>query len=183
MIEIVSGTNRPESNTLKVARLLKLHYDREGRAARILDLQDMPPEIFHPSSYAAKPASFAPLSDRVLNADGLHMVVPEYNGSYPGVLKYFIDMLRFPESFEHRNVAFTGVAAGIWGAFRAVEQLQMVFGYRNAYVMPERVWIPKVHTLWNADATAFTDETYSKMLTNQVKGFIQFIDLRKAGGR
>ncbi len=183
MIEIISGTNRPDSNTLKVARVIKGLYDREGRAARILDLQDMPAEVFHPSAYASKPAAFIQLSDRVLNADGLHVIVPEYNGSYPGVLKYFIDMLKFPESFEHRNVAFTGVAAGVWGAFRAVEQLQMVFGYRNAYVMPERVWLPKIHGLWNADGTAIADEAHAKMLTNQVKGFIQFIDLRKAGGR
>jgi len=58
----------------------------------------------------------------VLMAAGLHVVLPEYNGSYPGVLKYFIDMLKFPESFENKPAAFVGVANGQWGALRAVEQ-------------------------------------------------------------
>ena len=40
----------------------------------------------------------------VLQAEGLIVVTPEYNGSLPGVLKYFIDMLKFPESFEQRPV-------------------------------------------------------------------------------
>jgi len=178
MIEIISGTNRPGSNTLKTANLLLTMYRAEGREARVLDLQDMPAEIFHPSAYGEKPARFAPLSDRVLNADGLHIVVPEYNGSFPGVMKYFIDMLKFPESFEHRKVAFTGVAAGMWGAFRSVEQLQMVFGYRNAYIMPERVWIPKIHTLWNADGT-LNDAAIDKHLRAQVKGFVKFVEALK----
>jgi chromate reductase, NAD(P)H dehydrogenase (quinone) len=32
-------------------------------------------------------------------------------------------MLKFPETFEKRPVCFVGVAAGIWGALRPVEQL------------------------------------------------------------
>ena len=49
-------------------------------------------------------------------------------------------MLKFPESFEKRPVCFTGLGAGIWGALRPVEQLQAIFGYRNAYLFPERVF-------------------------------------------
>ena len=57
-----------------------------------------------------------PEQQRVLDAAGLHIITPEYNGSFPGVLKYFIDMLKFPESFVEKPVAFTGEAAGLWGA-------------------------------------------------------------------
>ncbi len=179
MIEVISGTNRPGSNTLKVARIIHAMYRELGQNAAILDLQDMPPEIFSPSSYAAKPASFAPLADRVLAADGLHVVVPEYNGSFPGVFKYFIDMLKFPESFEHRCVAFTGQAAGIWGAFRSVEQIQMIFGYRNAWIMPERVWIPQIDSRWKENGIEFNDESITKRLNNQVKQFIEFVNRHK----
>jgi hypothetical protein len=103
---------------------------------RVLDLAQMPPEIFSPSSYAEKPKAFAPFADAVLQAAGLHVVTPEYNGGIPGVLKYFIDMLKFPESFDRRPVCFTGLSAGIWGALRPVEQLQAIFCYRNAYLYP-----------------------------------------------
>ncbi|MBI5153935.1 NAD(P)H-dependent oxidoreductase [Candidatus Poribacteria bacterium] len=174
VIVVLSGTNRPGSNTLKMARMIHGFYREAGAEARILDLQDMPAELFSPASYAQKPAAFEPLSDAVLSADGLHVVTPEYNGSFPGVLKYFIDMLKFPESFEHRCVAFTGAAAGIWGGFRSVEQLQMIFGYRNAHILPERVWIPRINEKWNADQTALTDEQTMKMLRDQASKFIAF---------
>ena len=37
---------------------------------------------------------------------------------------------------------FTGLSAGVWGALRPIEQLQAIFGYRNACLFPERVFMP-----------------------------------------
>ncbi len=128
MIVIISGTNRPGSNTRKVVARLESIYANLSVAFQVLDLADLPPEIILPSVYAQKPAEFQRFSDAVLAADGLVVVTPEYNGSFPGVLKYFIDLLPFPESFERRPVCFIGLAAGIWGALRSVEQLQAIFG-------------------------------------------------------
>ena len=76
----------------------------------------MPLSLFSPDAYSEKPQEFEEYSQNVLDADGLVIVVPEYNGSYPGALKLFIDMLKFPESFENKPVAFIGIAAGIWEA-------------------------------------------------------------------
>lgn len=179
MIEVISGTNRPQCNAVKVARLLLRFYEQQDQPAQLLNLQELPAEIFHPGSYAQKPAAFQPFQERILQADGLHVVVPEYNGSFPGVLKYFIDMLKFPESFAHRCVAFTGEAAGIWGAFRAVEQIQMVFGYRNAYIMPERVWIPGINDKWTASGTDFADEALMERLRDQARRFSAFVARNK----
>jgi NAD(P)H-dependent FMN reductase len=174
MIEIIAGTNRPGSNTLKVANLIEKLYRDLGVEAQVLSLELMPPEIFDPQSYAKKPESWKRITDRVVNADGLHIVTPEYNGGFPGVLKYFIDMLPFPESFEHRCVCFTGHAAGIWGAFRPVEQLQMIFGYRNAYILPERVWFTQIHTRLD-DHDQLLHETDRKLLADQVHKFSEFV--------
>lgn len=173
MIEIISGTNRPDCNALKISRLIKKLYDEQGVECAILNLQDLPPEIFSPSSYAKKPDSFLPFQNRVLQADGLHIVTPEYNGGFPGVLKYFIDMLKFPESFESRPVAFTGEAAGVWGAIRPVEMLQLVFGYRNAFFYPKRVFIEGVGNKLDADGN-LGSEKHLEMLKEQTKGFADF---------
>jgi len=178
-IVIISGTNRPGSNTRKVAALIEGYYQAAGFTPEILDLADLPAEIFLPSSYAEKPASFAAFSDAVLAADGLHMVTPEYNGSLPGVLKYFIDMLPFPESFEGRPVAFTGLAAGQWGALRPVEQLQAIFGYRNAHIFPTRVFLPGVGSLLSEEGR-MTDEDISARLHAQAVGFATFVGRFKA---
>ena len=127
MITLIVGTNRPGSNTRKVARHVEEIYAELKVPLHVLDLAQLPPDIFSPSSYAEKPASFRPFADAILKSSGLVVVTPEYNGGMPGVLKYFIDMLKFPESFEKRPVCFIGVAAGIWGALRPIEQLQAIF--------------------------------------------------------
>jgi chromate reductase len=175
MITLVIGTNRPDNYTRRVARHVEGIYAKLGRPVKVLDLADLPPEIFSPSAYAAKPAAFAPFAQAVLDAEGLVVVTPEYNGGMPGVLKYFIDMLKFPESFERRPVCFVGLAAGMWGALRPVEQLQQIFGYRNAHLYPERVFLPGVQSVVDKEGN-FTDDAIAGRLEAQAKGFLEFVE-------
>lgn len=173
MITLLVGTNRPGSNTRLVARQIEGLYGELNQPVRVLDLAQLPPEIFAPTAYAEKPASFTPFADAVLTSSGLHVVTPEYNGSMPGVLKYFVDMLKFPESFERRPVCFTGIAAGQWGALRAVEQLQQIFGYRNAHIYPERVFIHGIGQQLGAGGQ-LKDEELVGRLRKQAEGFAEF---------
>ncbi len=174
MMTLIVGTNRPGSNTRKVAAQIEEVYREMKVPLKVLDLAQLPAEIFSPTSYAEKPKSFAPFAEAVLQASGLVVVTPEYNGSVPGVLKYFIDMLKFPESFEQRPVCFIGLAAGMWGALRPVEQLQAIFGYRNAYIFPERVFMPKVNDLLDANGRIKDAELLERLRTQQ-KGFVEFV--------
>jgi chromate reductase, NAD(P)H dehydrogenase (quinone) len=178
MITLIVGTNRPGSNTRKVATQIEAIYAELKVPLHVLDLAKLPPDIFSSSSYAEKPKSFQPFADAVLQSAGLHVVTPEYNGSVPGVLKYFIDMLKFPESFEHRPVCFTGLAAGIWGALRPVEQLQAIFGYRNAHVFPARVFLPQIHNLLD-DSGKIKDAELMTRLKSQADGFAEFVEKLK----
>jgi chromate reductase, NAD(P)H dehydrogenase (quinone) len=178
-ILIIAGTNRPASNAQRLARVVESLYRKAGISTDLLALTDVPAEMYDPSSYAAKPPSVQALQKRVLDAAGLHVIVPEYNGSYPGALKYFIDMLKFPESFDRKPVAYIGEAAGTWGGLRAVEQLQMVFGYRNAHSYPVRVFITAVHTKFDA-AGNFADAELQTRLDDQCAGFSKFVASLKA---
>jgi NAD(P)H-dependent FMN reductase len=175
MIMVISGTNRPDSNALKVSKIILGHYQTAGTPAELFSLAEMPHEVFDPSSYASKPPAMQTIQQRVLNAKGLHVITPEYNGSFPGVLKYFIDMLKFPESFERKPVAFTGEAAGIWGALRSVEQLEMIFGYRNAYLYPERVFLPGINQKLDGSGK-LADPDLDQRLAKQAQGFAKFVN-------
>lgn len=174
MITLLVGTNRSGSATRKVAKQIEEIYTELKTPVHVIDLAHLPPSIFDPSSYGEKPAAFRPFSDAILNASGLVVITPEYNGGAPGVLKYFIDMLKFPESFERRPVAFVGLAAGVWGALRPVEQLQMIFGYRNALIFPERVFLPGIGQQLDADGR-LKDPELVQRLRKQAQGFLQFV--------
>jgi chromate reductase len=178
MITLLIGTNRPGNHSLKVARHIEAIYVELKVPVRVLDLAQLPPEIFLPSSYAEKPKSFQPFAEGILQSSGVHVISPEYNGGIPGVLKYFIDMLKFPESFERRPVCFTGVAAGIWGALRPIEQLQAIFGYRNAFIYPERVFLPQIHTLLDQNGHLTNPELLER-LRKQAAGFVDFVEKLK----
>lgn len=174
MITLLSGTNRPGSNTRKVTREIEQLYTELKIPFHVLDLAELPQEIFNSASYAQKPASFDKFSKGILQSTGLVIISPEYNGGIPGILKYFIDMLKFPESFEKRPVCFVGVAAGMWGALRPIEQLQQIFGYRNAYIYPERVFLARINELLDAEGR-LKDPEIRERLRLQAIGFSEFV--------
>jgi chromate reductase, NAD(P)H dehydrogenase (quinone) len=172
-ILVISGTNRPGANALKVARIVEGHYKSANVATDFLSLTELPKEIFDGAAYANKPPGMLAIQQRVMDAKGLHVITPEYNGSFPGVLKYFIDMLKFPESFDRKPVTFTGESVGSWGALRSTEQLIQIFQYRNAHVYPERVFIPGILKALDADGKLI-DPELNERLAKQARGFAKF---------
>ncbi len=178
-IIVISGTNRENSNTLHVANTVFGLYQALNIDVLLYDLRKLPAELFEPAAYAEKPESFKHVYiNPLLESDGLHIIVPEYNGGFPGVVKYFIDMLPFPESFEDRPVAFTGLSAGQSGAVRPVEQLQQVFAYRYAHLFPRRVFIPSIHRVLD-EAGKLNDTELTARLEKQASGFLQYTKLIK----
>ena len=105
---------------------------------------------------------------------GTPHLTPVAKAATAGIQQYFLDLLKYPDSFEHKPVAYVGEASGTWGGLRAVEQLQMVFGYRHAHSYPVRVFIPGVNKLFDAAGT-LTDAAVDLRLADQVRGFAQYI--------
>ena len=173
MIILITGTNRKASKSSVMARCLSLMYDEMGIENKVLELNELPPETFSPDAYIVKPPKVLEFTQDILNASGLVVVTPEYNGSMSGALKLFIDLLPFPESFEGRPVCYVGLASGQFGALRPVEHLQQVFGYRNAYNFPKRVFIPAVHDSLD-DEKGILDEDLATRLKEQARSFVEF---------
>jgi NAD(P)H-dependent FMN reductase len=173
-ITIISGTNRRNSNSRRVANYLAETYAKLDVSTRIVDLAEIPASAFNPDAYDEIPPEAKSFTDAIMSSAGLHVITPEYNGSFPGALKWFIDLLPFPIAFEGRPVAFVGVAAGEWGGLRPVEQIQQVFGYRNAMQFPKRVFIREVEDKLDGNGS-FKDEEIASRLAEQAKGFVEFV--------
>jgi NAD(P)H-dependent FMN reductase len=180
MITVISGTNRPGAMTAHVARTVDSLLRDGGMTTRVLDLAQLPPSMFDPEAYTDTPPELSPFVDAILNADGVLTVVPEYNGGFPGVLKYFIDMLPFPESLMDRPAAFVGLSSGRWGAVRAVEQLKMVFQYRHAHLYGRTCFLPMIGRLLDDDGRLH-DPDSRRRLAAMVRGFALFC--RQLGDR
>ena len=174
-LKIISSTDRPNSNALRVSKYVQSLYTEQGVNAEIINLEDFPLEEVVGGRYGKKLPAVEKFREPVINADGLVFVIPEYNGSFPGILKVFVDYLPFPEAFEKMPMSFIGEANGAFGALRAVEQFQMVANYRNALQFPERVFIPRVKDEF-IEGEGLRDSFKQKLLESQVRNFITFVE-------
>ncbi len=175
MKHIICGTNRPASKSAEVSRAIQALYSKHDTETpeiinlETLNLQNLDNEYYGDKK---KPQDIAQAIEKIDLSDGLIVVVPEYNGSFPGALKTFIDHWSYPKSFEYRPVCFIGLG-GRFGGLRPVEHLQGVFGYRNAFMYPERVFITNVWDI--VKNNEIKDEALYALLEKQTKGFIKFV--------
>ena len=169
---IISGTDREGSTTLVISKIIQRIYSQLGESVEIIDLKNIKHLLFQGPLYGqVLPKELDEVMNKILHCDGLIVVVPEYNGSMPGILKYFIDHMKFPETFEYRPVCFVGLG-GMFGGLRPVEHLQGVFGYRNAFVFPKRVFLMNV---WKQVKDGeLTDANSQKLLELQAQDFQKF---------
>lgn len=178
MIEIVAGTDRPGSNSLKVAKFVETLYRAQNIPAQVMDLMEIKPADCDGGAYfQGARASLKPFVERITAAEGVVMVVPEYNGSFPGVLKLFIDYWKYPETFEYRPFAFIGLG-GRFGALRPVEHLQGVLSYRNGYLFPNRVFITNIKDALKDGVVV--DSLLLELLNVQTRDFAKFIQALKS---
>lgn len=175
---ILSGTDRKNARALEIAHYLESQYKAAGAQPFVVSLEQFPLHEVQGGRYGAELPEVASFRKPVLEADGIVMIVPEYNGSFPGILKLFIDYLPFPQALNLKPLAFVGEAEGAFGALRAVEQLQMVCAYRNALLYPQRVFLQRVSRIFDKDK-GVTDQTAATLVTEQITGFTQFVASQK----
>lgn len=158
---------------MRVSKLLQSLYREIGEETEILDMQEIRIAMVEGPHYGKPTPALQKYLDKIVKSSGLIVVVPEYNGSAPGILKYFIDHMVFPDSFEYRPVCFVGLG-GMFGGLRPVEHLQQVFGYRNAFIFPERIFLINVFKEMSADGQ-LNNPVAMDLLRKQTKGFTAFV--------
>ena len=94
------------------------------------------------------------------------VVMPEYNGSFPGILKLFIDAIH-PDLLRRKKVALLGVSSGRAGNLRGMEHLTGVFNYLGVFVHPNRLPVSSVLTLLD-DKGAIKDTTTLTVLEKHI---------------
>lgn len=174
-IAVIVGTHRRESVSAKVARQIVGMYEDSGVPADLIDPAELPIELFGPDSFEHRYDTGSQLAGRLIAARGLHVVVPEYNGSFPGVLKHLLDVQNYEQCFGGKSVALVGIAAGDWGGLRAVDQIAAVFQYRNANVFGKRVYVRNVDESPLDDKGYLSERDILDRLRAQVTGFADFV--------
>ena len=117
-IPVILGTVRKGRATEHVARFVyEETKKRESVTTELIDLRELK-FAFDDAGEAIKNAAF---SESVKRADGLILVVPEYNHGYPGILKHALDSNL--KEYIHKAAGICGVSAGGFGGTRMIENL------------------------------------------------------------
>ena len=83
MLTIISGTNRPGSNTRKVAAAYSASLTEKGVENQVFSLSQLPDNFIVSDLYGQRSPAFQALLDRyIIPAEKLVIIVPEYNGSF-----------------------------------------------------------------------------------------------------
>lgn len=173
MITIVSGTNRKNSYTLMVAKYYQKQIKKRGIDAAILSLEDLPPSIIQSDLYGARSEDFKPIQELVSKTKKFIFVIPEYNGSFPGVLKVFIDACSFPQSFYDKKAALIGISSGRYGNIRGVDHFTGVCNYCHINVLPLKLHIPLIRSEINDNHLIFKEDTFA-FISEQIDKFLAF---------
>lgn len=173
MVTIISATNRPASSTLKLAQYYQKKLNEKGLKTGLLSLTELPGNLIESDLYGKRSVEFQAIQDIITNTQKFLFVIPEYNGSFPGILKLFIDASSFPESFYEKKAALVGLSAGKYGNIRGLDHFTGVCHYLHLHVMALKIHIPGIKSEFNADGDLFKEDTL-RFTNEQMDKFIAF---------
>jgi NAD(P)H-dependent FMN reductase len=167
MITIISGSSRADNNTKKVAleyqRLLKENFNETAHMYALDNINGTQRDEAFVSAEA----------ELLIPATKFIIVLPEYNGSYPGILKLMIDNTDVKKVWANKKVLLVGVATGRAGNLRGMEHLTGSLMHMKMLVHPNRLPISLVDKLMDAEKR-FNDEGTLKAIHSQLNEFVLF---------
>src|SRR5437660_8502721 len=101
-------------------------------------------------------------SATVARSDGLILVVPEYNHSFPGLLKHVLDTNL--KEYIHKAVGICGVSAGPFGGARMIESLIPVLRELGLVAIFWDVYFGTAGKLFDPATGKITDSAYVRRL-------------------
>lgn len=175
-VAVLVGSLREHSINQKLARVLE--KIAQGKLAfSYVQVDDLP--LYNDDLWHEPPAAVLRMKQQVEQADALLVIAPEYNRSYPGLLKNAFDWGSRPygkSCWRNKPVAVTGTSPGQIGTAVGQGHLRNDLLNLSAVVMHA----PEAYIQWKDDAfgddgTILNEET-GKFLQSFMTSFEAWID-------
>jgi chromate reductase, NAD(P)H dehydrogenase (quinone) len=151
-ILVLAGSTRKDSIHRKLARLAVEALHAVGVDATFADLRDYTMPVYDGDLEAEQglPPAAKALKELARSSDGFVIASPEYNGSFPAVLKNSIDWISRPEPGERSLEVFRGKVAAILsaspgpgGGRRVLKHLRELLEMIGVSVIPQELSIAR----------------------------------------
>ncbi|MBL7813435.1 MAG: NAD(P)H-dependent oxidoreductase [Saprospiraceae bacterium] len=180
MITIISGTDRKDGLTHVLAKhYFQMIQSKSTEEVLFYSLEDLPPDLYGSNMYNADTlaTSFQDIENKFLiPAQKLIFIIPEYNGSFPGILKLFIDACSIRSKmavFKNKKAALVGVATGRAGNIRGLEHFTSVMMFMGVVVMPQLLPISGFNKMVDMEKN-IVDINLLNAIENQIEAFLKF---------
>jgi NAD(P)H-dependent FMN reductase len=158
----------------------------EGCAVEIGEIRGIPLYDGDEEAAHGAPEAVLALKERIVAADGLLLVSPEYNAGVPGVFKNALDWLSRPVAeggrvFRDRPVALMGATPGMGGTRAA--QSAWLPTLRNLGTRPwfgAQLFVAGAGKVFDPEG-ALIDAKVNALLTEFMKGFAEFVAETRRG--
>lgn len=166
MILVISGTNRKDSRSLKVAKHYEKRLAEMGASVKLLSLVGI--DVLNRGE-----AMKALEAELLVPAQKIVFVMPEYNGSFPGVLKTMMDNSDIRACWWHKKALLVGVADGRGGNLRGIEHMTNILHYLKMNVYYNKLPLSKINEEMDESGVFLQDRTI-RTIEEQLSGFLSY---------
>lgn len=157
--------------TGRASHRVALHLERsitatEGLTAELIDLQELAFPLFEERlKFMPQPdPAVVDFAQRIRRSDGVVLVCPEYNGSFPASLKNVIDLLT--EDWKGKPISFCTASGGAFAGTQVMVELLFPLWKIKAWVVPSSMQVPKVQEQFGEGGTVLMDQEGWERRTN-----------------
>jgi len=161
-IAIISASVREGRKSHRVALHLERTINASGNTADMLDLNAFAFPIFNERlKFQKNPApATVDFADRVRKAEGVIIVTPEYNGSFPASLKNVIDLMT--DDWKGRPVSICTASGGAFAGTQVMVELVFPLWKIKTWVVPSSMQVPKVQEAFDEAGNPADAEGWAK---------------------
>ena len=169
-ILVLAGSARLDSMHRKLARQAVDALRDAGVEATLADLRDFPMPMYDGDLEAGQglPPAAKELKELARRHNGLAIASPEYNGSFPALLKNALDWISRPEPGERSLEIFRGKVAAILsaspgpgGGTRGLRHLRELLEMMSVSVIPQELAIARASGAFDAEGRLVRAEDLS----------------------
>ncbi|NMH59549.1 NADPH-dependent FMN reductase [Alteromonas ponticola] len=174
MVKLVAfaGSTREKSYNQAIIEVAVEGAREAGAEVKLITLADYPMPIFNQDDEAEHgiPEKAQQFKELLIEADGFLIASPEYNSSYPALLKNAIDWASRQAGDEKVLAAYKGKVAGIMaasegalGGMRVLVTLRMLLENIGTMVLPNQKAISRVNTLLDESGKVSDEKTIKQL--------------------
>lgn len=152
--------------TLKVARFYYQVISEKTAGTTLLSLENLPVSERNETLINIE-------KNLLIPSDKFIFLMPEYNGSFPGILKLLIDNSDIRKCWWHKKIALVGIADGRGGNLRGIEHMTNILHYLKMNVFYNKMPISRIHEEMNGEGRWLKPVT-EKAVREQIDGFLEY---------